>query len=132
MKFNRERLAELQASNLPRMTAKDIVEIKEPSPEADAQFDLIDGYVKGFVKTDGTCVCCGAQQGGDVMAALLGTARFKWGIAHGEGFCSACGYPGRAMHYIGEGKSQIRLSNCILQYHPDELSFASKEESVEA
>lgn len=46
---------------------------------------------------------------------------FKWGLVHGEGFCSHCSWPSRAMHYIkDETGSEIGiLKNFILQYHPD-------------
>lgn len=123
-KFNRMELARLQAANLPKMRASDIADIKEPGPEADAAMKRLDDYLQAFVKADdhGKCVCCGEQQGGDMIAGLLGKAKFRWGLAHGEGFCSECGYPGRALHYIGEGKDEMRLS-LILQYHPEGLSF---------
>jgi hypothetical protein len=135
MKFNRTELRKLKAANLPKMRASDIADIKDPGPEADAKMKLLDDYLHGFVKSPDAnkCICCGEKQGGDMIAGLLGTAKFRWGLAHGEGFCSACGYPGRALHYIGKGEDEMRL-NFILQYHPDELSFdpSPAKEAVDA
>lgn len=133
MKFDRTQLDRLKAANLPKMQAKDIADIKEPGPEAEAAMKRLGDYLQAFVAPGdkGQCVCCGEQQGGDMVAGLMGTAKFRWGLAHGEGFCSACGYPGRALHYIGKGEDEMRL-NLILQYHPDGLSFDRQSEPSEA
>lgn len=60
------------------------------------------------------CVGCGK-----VLTGLLGT--WRWGIAHGAGECSACGWPSRGHHFItdaaGEGIATLRYF--ILQEHPD-------------
>lgn len=109
-------LAELQAADLPRADWRDFLKGEGLTPEHEAAFDA---YFKQFLPP-GVCVMCGAQQGGDVLAGILGTAKFQWAIAHGEGFCNAdgCHYPGRAYHYdVGP----IKKMNLILQYHPSEL-----------
>lgn len=130
-KFNRAALDRLKAANLPHMQGTDIAEMKENCEEARQKMAMLDDYLKAFVKGDGTCVCCGARQGGkDLLDGLL-NARFQWGIAHGEGFCSVCGYPARGMHYIGkneQGEAAVTIRNWVLQYHPDGLSFDKPKE----
>lgn len=133
-KFTRQSLARLQASNLPHCKAADLFSVKEGvDPEiAKATMDRLDEYLQCFTLMEkGMCVCCGAQQGGsDLADFMLGKPKFRWGLTHGEGFCSECGYPGRAMHYIGKGEEEIIIRNLILQYHPSGLSF-DKPMSVE-
>lgn len=129
-KFNRTKLAELQAANLPHVTSSEVVSV-HPGKEQEAAATLarMDEYFKAFTPMpDGKCICCGEKQGGDMVDALMGTAKFKWALTHGEGFCSECGYPGRAMHYIGEGEDRITIRNYILQYHPEGLSFEEQPE----
>lgn len=80
----------------------------------------LDAYFVRFAPpNDGKCLNCGDVQGG-LMAQLTGTG-FAWGIAHGEGYCRTCRYPGRALHYdVGP----IKRLGAILQYHPDFLTSA--------
>lgn len=128
MKFNKQRLAELQAAGLPHMQATDWATIKEDCETARAMMAKLDAYLSAFVRMeDGKCICCGAQQGAkDIGDVILGNAQFTWGLAHGEGFCADCGYPARAHHYLKDPEFTAR--NVILQYHPDELSFEEREE----
>jgi hypothetical protein len=132
--FNRGALTRLQAACLPHMTASGMFVIPETAtPEektlAESHLAQVEEYLKQFVLSkDGKCICCGERQGVTdhtdwIRSALTGSAKFTYGIAHGEGFCSACHYPARANHYIGDWfKWQT-----ILQYHPDGLSFDRKE-----
>lgn len=127
-------LAELQAADLPHMTAerlgvkaKDGVELDQPTIEF---LEDVDKYLSvfavpneltqdngdGFVFSRERCIACGNALGG-----MLGS--FQWGLAHGEGNCS-CGYPARAIHYIKDrhGKDCFtRPLQMILQYHPSQL-----------
>ena len=57
------------------------------------------------------------------LGGLFGS--FTWAFAHGEGFCSACGYPGRAAHYLEHEGWKLTM-NRILQYHPDFLERRKK------
>lgn len=72
-----------------------------------------------------TCIGCGSYLNRKdpimgVMGVLMG-ATFTWGLAHGWGFCSNCGYPTVAYHYITfEGGIEERLV-MILQSHPDSV-----------
>lgn len=116
-KMTPERLRELQAAGLPRMTWRDVLEVKEGGSLSAEEDMAMEAYFRQFVKADG-CVCCGKQQGGDIIASLIGNAYFRWGIAHGEGFCSNCGYPARAYHF---NVGPIKRLPIILQYHPEDL-----------
>lgn len=69
-----------------------------------------------FLRGSLTCLRCEESLDG-----ALGT--FQWGLAHGEGACSKCGWPARAYHspqHEGESlfSSPIQF---ILQYHPDHV-----------
>lgn len=123
--FNRETLAALQAKHLPTLKGSDFLEIKEDGPEARKAMAEADEYLKAFVKADPTelCVLCGSRLGAkDAVDAFLFGSTFEWGLAWGEGFCRACGYPGRA-HHDAPG---FKVFNLILQYHPDGLSFEKR------
>lgn len=119
-------LAALKARNLPKLRAADIAfgADGEPADKVAENMATLDGYLSHFVELgerdpvwgSRLCICCGAS-----LTGLL-TGSFQWGLAHGEGSCCRCGYPARAIHRIdGIGT----LSNLVLQYHPDELSFAA-------
>lgn len=129
-RFDAGALAELRARQLPKMRAVDIASIADDSePEDGAKMMAeLDAYLAHFVELgerdpawkSRLCICCGAT-----LTGLL-TGSFRWGLAHGEGNCCVCGYPARAIHRIdGVGT----LSTLVLQYHPDELSFASEARS---
>lgn len=88
-------------------------ETKKAQKELDKTVQSCNEYFKRFIKPTENCPLCGATIGG-----IFGT--FEWGIAHGEGGCSNCGYPARAYHNI-EGMGSIK--NLILFYHPNELEL---------
>jgi len=77
--------------------------------------ELIDKYLAGFAQpAEGMkCLKCGTVQTG-FLSAAMGTG-FQWGIAHGEGACSTCGWPGRGFHKIPD----VGTLEMLLQYHPD-------------
>lgn len=66
------------------------------------------------------CLKCGEPLTG-LLASMFGRGGFEWGLAHGEGHCRCCGWPGRAMHYIKDsnGEEFLSVRNLVLQYHPD-------------
>lgn len=119
-------LQRLKDANLPRMSWRDVLTVKEGEALPEADEKALTEYFAHFVKTeDGKCVCCGERQGGGFdeaikgMLGISGGSRFTWGIVHGEGFCSACKWPARAYHFdVGP----IKRFEAILQYHPDELN----------
>lgn len=130
MKAEKE-LRRLQDANLPRLNWRDVLTVKDGEQLSEADEKALSEYFARFVKTDGgKCVCCGDVQGGNLEASMMAAlgvgraARFTWGIAHGEGFCSTCKWPARAYHFdVGP----IKRMEAILQYHPDELKARSKE-----
>ncbi len=84
-----------------------------------ALYEAINRYAEQFAATEnGGCVC-GVRLGG-----LLGM--FTYGIAHGEGRCSACGHPARANHYVAVAGTPKAFSWVQpLPYHPDLVEAAS-------
>jgi hypothetical protein len=125
VKFSDAKLLELREKNLPSAGWRTIFELKVVAddgtvPTAEVVESLkevveisaiFDTYFASFLPTAETCVCCYKP-----LTGLFGT--FRWGLAHGEGYCSSCGYPGRARHYdIGPIKSLPWL----FQYHPNAL-----------
>jgi hypothetical protein len=126
-------LADLRARGLPHATAAavkvTVTATADAPPEAIAaatQMNArLDEYLGHFAApaVDGKCLACGSLLvAPDDIRAVLFDATFTWGLAHGEGYCRACGYPARAIHYIDlddEG-SKVTLPR-VFQYHPDEL-----------
>jgi len=80
----------------------------EPISSGDNSGSMIFGSVR--------CLRCGSMLDG-----AFGT--FKWGMVHGEGFCSECSWPARAYHVPedDDGKIFDQPLQRILQYHPDGL-----------
>lgn len=127
-------LRELQNKKLPRATIDDLpfdLKIKkgagksQKAKEAKENFiKIINKYLRIFV-ADKKCINCGED-----LSGIFGT--FEWGIVHGEGSCSNCGYPARAKHYIKAKKLVVDdkeegelILPFVLQYHPDELRKSS-------
>jgi len=119
-------LAQMQELNLPRMQAADIASPKE-GVEPPAWYPTkLDEYLSHFLKPQPKfeCVRCETPQTG-FMGAMFGG--FTWGLAHGEGFCETCRWPGRAYHFVkDENGDELCRLNVVLQYHPDELSQRDK------
>jgi len=126
MKMDDNRLRELQAENLSKATAATVGIVPTPGqedvPDTLNLIALADEYFANFCASEKPdapikCPCCGFGLG-----VLLGT--FVWGIAHGEGTCSSCGYPCRAHHPIyeqGNDEPVMTLQNMVLPYHPSVL-----------
>lgn len=75
---------------------------------------------KGFVS--GSCKCLQCES---VLDGVIGS--FTWGLTHGEGVCSKCGWPCRAYHRPEDENGELFTTAIekILQYHPDGVSFKS-------
>jgi hypothetical protein len=117
-------LAQLRAKRLPRLQWNEILTLSgEDAEKAIAEHgSAMTEYFSHFVNpAEGKCIGCGATLVGDMLASFLGRATFRWGLAHGEGACRACGYPARAYH---RNVGPIEFVSCVLQYHPDELGAA--------
>jgi hypothetical protein len=121
-------ISEMRTAGFPRMTADGFIEMK-PKPDAAgheaevakeraALTAALDAYLAAFAVSPkpGTCIRCSAPLGG-----MFGA--FEWGLAHGEGFCGRCKYPGRAIHYVNLGEEYGELTvRTIVQYHPDDVT----------
>lgn len=119
----KQELQRLKDANLPRMSWRDVLTVKEGDTLPAEDEKALSEYFAHFVKP-GPCICCNARQGAkDMMDAFLGNAKFRWGIAHGEGNCMDCGWPARAYH---RDVGPIKFVEMILQYHPDELNVREK------
>ncbi len=127
MKLTDERIEELRAKQLPRLDWRDLFDVTEGQVTIE-DAAAMSAYFSRFVMSPegkGGCINCELVQGG-LISALLGG--FRWGLAHGEGSCSRCGYPARAIHYeVGI----IRRLEAIFQYHPDELRTRAEREASE-
>lgn len=66
-------------------------------------------YLSQFAKPNekATCLNCGAEN----------LYSFRWGLAHGDGFCSKCTWPSRLYHFLNVDGVEHRII-CLLQYHP--------------
>jgi hypothetical protein len=67
------------------------------------------------------CLKCGSPYGG-----------FRWGLQHGCGSCSTCGWPARAYHFVIDENGDERRLVIVLQYHPDEVKVARKSSARRA
>ena len=122
------RVAELRAEDPPRMRWSDIFEGGEDELTP-AQAVVLDDYLFHFMVgplDEGdkeVCPCCRERIGG--LCGLLGMGvSLEWGIAHGEAFCSGCGWPYRVYHYDIGGKGEDALIKRLvvgLPYHPSEI-----------
>lgn len=61
-------------------------------------------------RPENPCLKCGTLYAG-----------FRWGIHHGCGYCSKCGWPARAYHFIADENAIERRIVVVLQYHPAEV-----------
>jgi len=115
-------------------TVDDLMSIS--GKDAQPVIDAINEYLQAFAKPircegDGlimgrfSCLKCGKR-----LTGACGT--FTWGLVHGEGHCSECGWPARAYHRPTDDEGEIFVGplDFILQYHPDALQPRPQEERV--
>jgi len=115
----------MKAKNLPKATFGAIFEVTDGEIAPD-DVTAIDAYLGQFVAPNekGECCGCGGKLTGG-FESVLGLTTFRWGLAHGEGFCSECKYPARAYHF---NVGPIKRFECVLQVHPDLLIADNNEE----
>ena len=121
--ITKDRVAAL--AETPHCTWSDLFTAKD-APPADL-LATIDEYLRPFVKYQAKtpCVNCGTKQNDGIMSVMMGG--FTWGIAHGEGHCEICHWPGRAYHVIKDKDgSTICKFSLVLQYHPAEIRFKAE------
>lgn len=132
-KLTPEKLDELHAKALPRVTHADLLTVTKGEFTSEDKYAL-DTYLSKFVKPQTndagkhTCVGCDHVIRGGIEGFMLGGApdscTMEWGLAHGECFCSNCGWPARAYHFdVGP----IKRMEIVLQYHPDGISIRNPE-----
>ncbi len=107
-------IRELRGEKMPHATCESIGLALTPKDDTDEARQshadaliLLNRYFDIFA-TGKDCPACGSEIGG-----LLGT--FRWGIVNGEGECSHCGYPVRALH----NNDIFTGMTLCLPYHPD-------------
>lgn len=113
-----ERLAELQAADIPRFSAEHISpDEPEMAGYSDADKKAFDEHFQRYTyPVDGSCIACGAYL----------NASFTWGFTHGHGYCShsECGYPYRLFHYPTDAAGEpARRLVILLAEHPNDLSW---------
>lgn len=116
-------LKDLQNQHLPRLNWRTIMTFSGEPLSAIHEQEL-DKHFLQFLPPEGDCVGCGSRLGvkddKEAFLAMFGVqeATFVWGMTHGSGYCSKCGYPAQAYHY---NVGPIARAMMILQPHPDEL-----------
>ena len=107
----RPSVADLQARKLPHCCARDIA--SPTSEKGEGIMVALDAYLVKFLAPSKTCIRCASTLGG-----VLGS--FDWGLAHGLGSCTTCGWPIRVYHHIPFEGDNLKLT-MMLMYHPDEV-----------
>jgi hypothetical protein len=123
--------ATLEVSPVERLNWRTLMSATDDTPKS--TLDALDAYFAPFaqplmdgrkIKDNHPCLKCGKPLTG--LASMFLGGGFAWGIAHGEGHCSACHWPARAHHFIkaDDGSNFATIRHFVLQYHPD---FVKKE-----
>lgn len=105
-------LAEMKARNLPHATSADVAREDGQSPVAPPS-NMLDDYLSHFIKPEGDNRC--PRDGG----------YFTWGLAHGSGHCTTCGWPGAMYHFPKDASGERQRFEALLWLHPDDLEEAS-------
>jgi hypothetical protein len=122
----RERLAELQAENMPRATIRDlgirVMPLLDGLEEGSrewvkainvwaAEVAAFEKHLEGYLPSRTSCPACFAWG-------------VEWGIVHGEARCVSCGWPATIYHFVkdGEGELLARVT-ATLYAHPSTLSM---------
>ncbi len=66
---------------------------------------------------DPPCCACGTEHA------------FRWGLAHGSGYCVECGWPGTLYHFVKDrhGADLVTFRGALLWAHPDDIDVAAKK-----
>lgn len=112
-RITKERLDELRRT-VPHAAISDLGDLPEgATPEL---IEDLGAYFNHFAKptAEGNpCIVCGSWNSG-----------FEWGLQHGHGHCSTCGWPAVAYHFITDRQtSQTRRIVAVLQCHPDDIEI---------
>ena len=124
-KITPERLAELKASNIPHATIADITIDAPPTVEGITEhFERHLSHYAAPKKDE-----AGENRSGQPCIACDATHSFTWGMVHGAGHCTNCGWPASLYHFITdqEGKQVAHLRGVLLWAHPDDIEFVEPE-----
>lgn len=114
----------------PRACAVEDLFTHEPlTPEQEGIIQGYRDYLKDFaapVVVEGKRFChnCGGEFNGLLSTlGLTSHVAFEWGLTHGEGRCSGCGWPMRGHHYAKTetGEQLFTLRNFPLAYMPEHV-----------
>lgn len=111
-----ESLAAMKARDLPHATSTDVAEQIERF-SVDLPTEALDGYLAHFIKPEGDGRC--PRDGGS----------FTWGLAHGSGHCTECGWPGVLYHFPKDADGNSQRFEALLWLHPDDLEERNQEPS---
>lgn len=100
-------LREVKCENWPRLGVGLVTDTREPWPAIRADPELralVDAYLRNWIP--GPCPGCD-------------WGLFTWGLVHGAGECSVCGWPGRLYHSVtdADGKEVVYFQ-ALLWAHP--------------
>lgn len=129
----RKTIAELQEAGVERATPAEVginLQVKEDAPDKkeatlmrQQSVRQLAEYLEDF-SAGRNCPSCDALIRPKNMLEGFLLSTFEWGVAHGEGRCSECGYPVRGIHLVemkvmGEPATfEFRMP---LPYHPSVL-----------
>jgi hypothetical protein len=91
--------------------SQDKLELLRASTPHCATDELPTDYAANFAEPllEQKCLYCGESY------------TFTWGLTHGEGHCTECGWPARLYHFIkDESGNETRVVK-LLQVHPDAI-----------
>lgn len=105
-----------------RLDEAKVVRLRTEVPHATTEEGLPADYQARFAphSGEGRCLYCDQFH------------TFTWGLAHGAGYCTLCGWPARMYHFVkGEDGNETRVVT-LLQYHPDQIILPSEREAEAA
>lgn len=112
----------------------------ELNPDEVKLIEQIDAYLGVFAapitvgegeQAKQVCFHCGEKFTG-LLANLGVGVGIKWGLAHGEGICSGCGWPYRGHHFAKapDGEDLFSAQNLFLAYMPAAVTEAQPEKAA--
>ena len=131
-------MSETATKNSIAVCTIDAIGMKITGDDAQPLIEALNEYLSVFaapVKRDNANFLQGGTQCLNCERALSGAlGTFKWGLQEGEGACSNCGWPCRALHRPKDEHGDIfdGTLEFILQYHPNHGDERRKREHCTA
>lgn len=126
-RLTQEELDELRRT-VPHATIEDIGGVWKNGADPEVVEDLTK-YLHCFAspgKEEGQpCIRCSKKLRGTFTDQMLGLAGFEWGLIHGHGRCSHCGWPAVLYHFVKDrhGKELLTFRHVLLQFHPADIEI---------